>query len=294
MYTKIKNPARYALSAQLFIFGLICLTFIVIIIYFIIISEWNVSFLWEQAKDLFNFAKKEKGILAAMAIPTFILLIPIGLIAGIIEWFKKRSVWDNPSAVYALDFAPDKIIVYTKQKEFCLLCSKTKLSVNTEMITVRTKHSSHPAPNAFTMVFTDGENSFTVNHKFNYKFLYALADLHKYFKDISFEFTANTAQQEELASFLKEQIENQKRFGMHRRYHNYLHVAIGGIMFIGLAIFVTLMIYDIFDHRFFMSWILVLLVLLLLFLLAIGIQMIYSVVKDIYIAHKIKQLEGLN
>ena len=292
MYIKIKNPDRYALSTQLFTLGLFCLIFIIIIIFSIIICEGNFPFLWEQAKDFFNYAKKEKGILVAMAIPATILAMPVGLIVGIIQWFKKRSVWDNPSVVYALDFASDNIIVYTRQKEFCLLCSKTKLSVNTEMITVRTKHSSHPAPNAFTMVFTDGENSFTVNHKFNYKLLYALADLHKYFKDISFEFTANTAQQEELASFLKEQIENQKRFGMHRRYHSYFNVTIGALTFIACGILgLNLIIYYMFNPRFFMSWIPVL---LLLGMLSGGIIIICSIIKDIYIAHKIKQLNRLS
>lgn len=291
MYIKVKNPERSALLIQLGVLFLFLTLLLTVIIAFTLVSG-SIIAVWQGAVEFFNYIKQEESIFTAGFCVFGVLMIPVGIIAGFIEWWKKRRLWNNPAAVYALDFGPDGVTVYTRQHTHFLPYGEIHLRVKGELVTVRTKNGSHAALHALTLTFTQAENSFVVRHKPTLNFLYRLADLHPYFKQLSFDFvpSSNDEDQKELASFLKEQIENQRRFGLHRQYRSYLILAVCGVLFIALGtgalcLVITLGV----SPRIFMGWVSLLLG---LGILAGGISLICGIVKDRRIARKLKQLRN--
>lgn len=293
MYIRIKTPARSTLLVQLFTLGTLLAVFLMIGVVFMLVSG-DITSVWKEALNLFYDLKQEKGLLSALLCVFAILMIPVGLLSVIWQWCKQRRRWNSPTFIYALGFNPDGITLYTRQQLHFLPYAETNLSVNGELITVRTKNNSHAALHALTLTFEQDNNRFQVHHKPTSQFLYHLADLHPHLKNLSFDFSLSApedADQQELAAFLKEQLENQRRYGLHCRYRSYLTLILFSLLFIALGTGALGLVLVGFDPHLFMAW--VFLVLGLGILLG-GLALMGGILQDMLTARKLKQLRHLN
>ena len=133
-----------------------------------------------------------------------------------------------------------------------------------------------------------------MHHKPTAQFLYQLADLHPHLKNLSFDFNLSVpedADQQELAAFLKEQLENQRRYGLHRRYRSYLTLILFSLLFIALGTGALGIVISSFNPHFFIAW--VFLGLGLGILLG-GLALMGGILQDMLTARKLKQLRHLN
>jgi len=295
MYIKIKNPTHYALLAQLGTLIFLLVVILVVITVFTIASG-SITAVWEGAVEFFNYTKQEKGLFTAVFCVFGILMIPIGIIAGIIEWRKKRTRWVTPTAVYALDFGPEGVTAYTRQNTQFLPYKETDFKMTGELVTVRTKNGSHAALHALTLTFLSQGHHTEVSHKpMTYNLLYQLADLHAYFKTFAFNCKCSSSydtDQQELATFLKEQIQNQMCYGLHCRYRSHFVMVLCSLLFMTLGVGALLLAFAfgfIAPFRSFMGWVLLIQG---AGLLVGGIILLYHVIRDKRTAYKLKQLRG--
>lgn len=293
MYIKIKNPARYTLLAQLGVLFVLLAVILAIIILFILVSG-SISVVWKGAIEFFNYTKQKEGLLIAGFCVFGILMIPVGIIAGLIEWWQKRAQWTIPTAVYALNFGPEGVTVYTRQNTQFLPYKETGIEVIGELTTVHTKNGSHAALHTLTLMFLSKNQRIEVSHKLTtIKLIYQLADLHTYFKTFAFDCKTSSVyddDQKELANFLKEQIQNQICYGLHRRYRSYFIMTLCSLLFIALGIGALWLAFA-FGSPFnaFIGWVLLLQG---VGLLTGGTIWLYSVIKDKHTAHLLKQLRN--
>lgn len=294
MYIKIKNPTHYSLLAQLGTLIFLLVVILAVITIFTVTSG-SITAVWKEAIEFFDYAKQKEGAVTAVLCFAGILLIPVGIIAGLIEWWKKRPQWVSPTAVYALDFSPEGVTVYTRRNTQFLPYKETDFRMSAELVTVRTKNSAHAALHTLTLTFLSQGHSVKVSHKLlTHKLLYQLADLHTYFKTFAFDCKQSSSYdtgQQELAAFLKEQIQNQIRYGLHCRYRSYFIMILYSLLFVALGIGALWLAFAFSLNPFqaFMGWILILQG---VGLLASGLILLYSVIKDKRTARKLKELRG--
>ena len=299
MYIKIKNPTRHALLMQLGKSSFLLAMAIVLMVGIVcpIILSGSITAAKEQAVEFLNFVKQEEGFVVTGLFILGILAIPVGVIVGLIEWWQKRAQWNTPSAVYALDFGTEGITIYTRQNTQFLLYKETDFKMTGELVTVHTRYGSHAALHALTLVFLSQGLSTRISHKLpTIELLYQLADLHTRFKSFEFDCKQSTSHdidQQELATFLKEQVQNQMRYGLHRRFRDYFVLILYGLLFLafgigGLCLVFSFGFGDSFS-TFFMGGMFLLLAIIFL---TSSIILLYNVIKDKQTARKIKQLRG--
>ena len=293
MYIKIKNPTHYALLAQLATL-IVFLAIILAVIIFITLSAGSITVVWKEALEFFNYVKQKKGIIPAGLCAVGIPLIPVAILVGLVEWWKKRPQWTTPDDVYALDFSQEGVTVYTRRDTRFLPYKETDFRITAELVTVRTKNGSHAALNALTLIFLSQGNNITVSHKImTTKLLYQLADLHRYFQTFAFNCNRSSAHdtdQQKLAVFLEEQIQNQIGYGLHRRYRNHLIMTLCGLLFMVLGIGIVWLAFT-FDNPF-KTFIGGIFLLQGIGFLTSGIGLLYSVIKDQRTVRLLKRLHG--
>lgn len=298
MYIKIKNPTHHALLMQLGTSSFLLAMAIVLMVGIVcpIILSGSITAAKEQAVEFLNFVKQEEGFVVTGLFILGILAIPVGVIVGLIEWWQKRAQWNTPSAVYALDFGTEGITIYTRQNTQFLLYKETDFKMTGELVTAHTRYGSHAALHALTLVFLSQGLSTRISHKLpTIELLYQLADFHSHFKSFAFDcrLSSHDADQQELATFLKEQIQNQTCYGLHRYYRSYLTLILYGLLFLafgigGLCLVFSFGFGDSFS-TFFMGGMFLLLAIIFL---TSSIILLYNVIKDKQTARKIKQLRG--
>lgn len=297
MYIKIKNPARHALLMQLGTSSFLLAMAIVLMIGIFgpIIFSGSITAAKEQAVEFLNFVKQEEGLVVSGLLILGILAIPVGVIVGLIEWWRKRAQWNTPSTVYALDFGTEGITIYTRQNTQFLLYKETDFKMTGELVTVHTRYGSHAALHALTFVFLSQGHSISVSHKLStIELLCQLADLHTRFKTFEFDCKQSTSHdidQQELATFLKEQVQNQMRYGLHLRYRNYFVLILYGLLFVVLGVSALWLAFA-FGLNPFKDFIVWIPLLPGAIFLTAGIIFLYSAIKEKHTARKLKQLRG--
>lgn len=294
MYIKIKNPARHALLVQLATLLLLLGIILAAVVAFTLVAG-SITAVWEGAVEFFNYIKQEEGIFTAGFCVFGILMIPIGIIAVLVEWWQKRIQWNTPTAVFALDFGPEWVTVYTCQNTQFLPYKETDFKITAELVTVRTKYGSHAALHALTLTFLSQGHRIEVGHKLTAgKLLYQLADFHSRFKSFAFDCSPSSydADQQELAIFLKEQIQNQTCYGLHRYYRSYLTLILYGLLFLAFGIGILCLVFSFGFGDSFSTIMGGMFLLLAIIFLTSSIILLYNVIKDKQTAHKIKQLRG--
>lgn len=294
MYIKIKNPTRHTLLVQLATLLLLLGVILAIVLMFIFVTG-SIAIVWEGAVEFFNYIKQEEGIFTAGFCVFGILMIPIGIIAALVEWRQKHTQWDIPAAVYALDFGPEGITVYTRKNTQFLLYRETDFTMTGELVTVRTKNGSHAALHALKLTFLSQGHRVEVSHKLSTsKLLYQLADFHSHFKSFAFDcrLSSHDADQQELATFLKEQIQNQTYYGLHRYYRSYLTLILYGLLFLAFGIGGLCLVFSFGFGDSFSTFMGGMFLLLAIIFLTSSIILLYNVIKDKQTARKIKKLRG--
>lgn len=288
MYIKIKNPDRSALLVQIFTVGILVSCIFSFLLTFILISG-DVGTVWKEAVDFFYLSKQEEGPLVTTGAVLAIAALPITLIVLLVQWFRKRKQWTHADIVRTLEFAQDGVILSTGKGNYFLPYADTQLTVDSRLVTVRTKNSQYAIINSLTLTFKQSEQFFKVCHKPNNDILYQLMDFHPKFKQLDFDFTLSephSTNQQELAEFVKEQLENQRLYGTHVRHKNHLVLILMSLLFsVGPLLFIVETEEVMFDFSWPMSWI------LLLFVLAVtaaGIWIGYKTVQDLRLAKRLK------
>ena len=294
MYIKIKNPTRHTLLVQLATLLLLLGVILAIALMFVFVTG-SITIVWEGAVEFFNYIKQEEGILTAGFCVFGILMIPIGIIAVLVEWWQKRTQWNTPTAMFALDFGPEGVTAYTRQNTQFLPYKETDFKITAELVTVRTKYGSHAALHALTLTFLSQEHRIEVGHKLTAgKLLYQLADFHSHFKSFAFDcrLSSHDADQQELATFLKEQIQNQTCYGLHRYYRSYLTLILYGVLFLAFGIGGLCLVFSFGFGDSFSTFMGGMFLLLAIIFLTSSIILLYNVIKDKQTARKIKKLRG--
>lgn len=294
MYIKIKNPQRSSLLVQIIALAVVFATILSILLVFIFVTR-DIHLVWEQMIKFFQYSKQEQGSLISWGAVIIICAIPIFLLKEIWDWFQKRKQWAGPTAIRVLDFEPEGISLITYQSKYFLPYRETKLAVDSQIITIRTKNSSYPAITAITFCFKQGDTTFTVDHKPANDTLYQIMDFYPRFQKLTFHFTlsspSNLAQQE-LAHFVQEQLENHRRYGFHVRYKEHLTITLFALLFCALPFVPALAVGGLlFDFHSIFFWIVAV---LLLSMLTGGLTMLYGIYKDLKVKHKLNQLHSQN
>ncbi len=295
MYIKIKNPTRYTLLMQLGALVLVLAVILAIGIIFTFVSG-SMSAVWEGTREFVRYIKQEEGVFTVVFCIFGLLMIPVGIIATFMEWKQKRTQWADPTNVFALDFGPEGVTAYRHQNTIFFPYQETDFKMTAELVTVRTKNSSHAALHALTLLFLSQGHRIKVSHKLTtLKCLYQLADLHAYFKSFSFACQLSSSydvHQQELAAFLKEQMQNQIRYGLHRRYRAYFTMILGSLLFLAFGMGSLCLVFSFgFKDSFRISMSGMFLLLAIGFLTS-GTILLYRVIQDKHIERKLKQLRG--
>lgn len=302
MYIKIQNPERSSILLSLFRVGFFLVVLLAIVIFMII--SGNITSFWNEIITFLKEVKQEDGLLLYIFYVFCMFMGPVLLIVSLIisirEWHQMKPQWNSPLAVQALRFGREGITIYTQQNTYLLPYEQTTLRVASEIRTIHIRRGgTYAALTAFTLTFSQDNNSFKVRHKstsqLSYQtnpLLFKLADLHPHMKDLSFEFILSVPEdkdQQKLAEFLQKQVENQIHYGMHIQYRSYLVLVVFGILFTGFGIWVLKSIFA-FNLSTYLLLVQAGLFSFGLIMLGTGLTFIYKTVRDVYIAHKLKQV----
>lgn len=294
MYIKIKSPERFSLLLQLIASGILCAAIFFLLLPILFVGDIHLA--WEQIRAIFQEFKHDEGVLVAYGTVIVICALPVFFLKGVWNWFQKRKQWTKPSTVRALDFEHDGVSVITCEGNYFLPYQETQLTVDSQIITVRTKNNRYPTIAAITFHFSQaGGTTFTVNHKPTNDTLYQIANFYPQFQQLTFHFTLsspNDTDQQQLANFLQEQLENQRLYGFHVKYRNHWLLLLFALLFCALPLLPTFMLDGFWsDFAFPFFWIFAI---LMLGMLAGGIAMLYGTCKDLKVKRKLARLRSQN
>ncbi len=291
MHIKIKNPTLHDLLVQL---ASLSFLLAIVLVGIIVVSD-SITVTWEPLVEFFNYVKQKNGLFTAGFCAFVICMAPVGIIATFIKWWEKRNRWLTPFTVYALDFGPDGVTVYTKQNTQFLPYKQTDFKIIAKVVSL----ARHTAVKDLTLTLLCQDYLVEVSHQCtSIKLLYRLADLHSHFKTFSFvckTSSSNDIEQLSLANFLKKQVDNQIRYGLHYNCREdvdyFIRVLISlpwGVL--GITLVWVLCVFGPNPFRFFWGWVLLLVG---AGLVTLNIILLYNnVIKDKLTEGKLKQLRG--
>ena len=306
MYLKIKDPQLSTVKINLFAMGLVACTLIAIGLLFLVAVKGDISLLWRTTMDiladLFRGIRQEEGLLAGglvvLGLKLFIFLVlPLNFILTAYYLGKYYKTFNKKTAVYALHFTDDGVIIHTEKEKTFLPYTETSLSIEGKVGITNGKYGDFAVLQTLTFTFLKDNFSLEVPHKHSSnKKLYQLVDLHSRFKKFSFHI--NTAcpystVQKEMADFLNEQIKNQYLYGLHlhsqQPFSSLIFVALlllfaGGFM--GCTLLSVL-----FPHNDFAP-VTYAVVMCTVALFALAIIVFYIAVKDLFTARKLKRIHN--
>ncbi len=159
-----------------------------------------------------------------------LLLMFVAVFWGILEWRKQNSRFDSPESIHGVEFTQEGLIVHTPQK-------KTLFPYSDSRVMLRGTFASHHWGTSLIKLklkFGPKEGTLTeIDLVPSLDLLYKLAD----FKECDIRLSSFGGNDDTLA-FEKEQIKNQRLYGIHRRHRVYFFpIFVPGLLLTLFSIF---------------------------------------------------------